>query len=150
MDRAPASRPAARPLSVVVTSVASDAHTWNLVFLQLALEELGHRVVNLGACPPDELVVDQCRRIRPDLIVVSSINGHGFRDGTRLIGHIRGCAELTDVPVVIGGKLGIGGPSGQRGREELLAAGYTAVYEENAGVAALASVAGAASLGVAS
>jgi methylaspartate mutase sigma subunit len=150
MERAPASRPTARSLSVVVTSVASDAHTWNLVFLQLALEEMGHRVVNLGACPPDEFVVAQCRRIRPDLVVVSSINGHGLRDGTRLIGRIRRCEALAEVPVVIGGKLGIGGPSGQRAREDLLAAGYTAVYEDTAGLAALESVAGAASLGVAS
>lgn len=31
-------------LDVVVSTMASDSHTWNLVFLQLVLEELGHRV----------------------------------------------------------------------------------------------------------
>src|SRR5205823_4406136 len=102
-------RPVTGGLSVVVTSVASDSHTWNLVFLQLALEELGHRVVNLGACVPDELLVAECLRVRPDLIVVSSVNGHGFRDGTRLIGRIRACPELATTVVVIGGKLGIAG-----------------------------------------
>ncbi|MGQ4416103.1 methylaspartate mutase, partial [Streptomyces sp. SAS_269] len=33
---------------VVVSSLASDAHTWNLVFLQLLIEESGFDVVNLG------------------------------------------------------------------------------------------------------
>ncbi|MPZ26577.1 MAG: methylaspartate mutase [Micromonosporaceae bacterium] len=127
-------------LTVVVTSVASDAHTWNLVFLQLTLEELGHRVRNLGACVPDDLLVAECLRIRPDLVVVSSVNGHGFRDGTRLIGRIRACPELAATPVVIGGKLGIAGPGGDRSRDQLLAAGFDAVFEADAGIDALRSM----------
>jgi methylaspartate mutase sigma subunit len=134
-------RPATRGLSVVVTSVASDSHTWNLVFLQLALEELGHRVLNLGACVPDGLVVSECLRVRPDLVVVSSVNGHGFRDGTRLIGRIRACPELATTPVVIGGKLGIAGPGGRHSRDRLRSAGFDAVFEEGAGMAALRSLA---------
>jgi len=132
--------PVAGGLSVVVTSVSSDSHTWNLVFLQLALEELGHRVTNLGACVPDELVVATCLRVRPDLVVVSSVNGHGFRDGTRLVGRLRACPELAATPVVIGGKLGIAGPGGRRDRDRLRAAGFDAVFEDGAGMAALRSV----------
>jgi methylaspartate mutase sigma subunit len=124
-------------LSVVVTSVASDSHTWNLVYLQLALEELGHQVVNLGACVPDELLISECLRIRPDLVVVSSVNGHGFIDGMRLIGRIRAYQELTCTPVVIGGKLGIAGPGGRRNRDQLLSAGFDAVFEESTGIADL-------------
>jgi methylaspartate mutase sigma subunit len=133
--------PAAGGLSVLVTSVSSDSHTWNLVFLQLALEELGHRVRNLGACVPEEMVVAECRRARYDLVVVSSVNGHGFRDGERLIGAVRACPELAALPVVIGGKLGIGGPGGRQSRARLRSAGFDAVFEEGAGVAALASFA---------
>jgi methylaspartate mutase sigma subunit len=118
-----------------VTSVSSDSHTWNLVYLQLVLEELGHRVVNLGACVPDDLVVAECRRDRYDLVVVSTVNGHGYLDGARLIRRIRACPELAATPVVIGGKLGICGP-GRRSSEELLAAGFDAVYEDAAGMAA--------------
>lgn len=127
-------------LLVVVTSVASDAHTWNLVFLQLTLEELGHRVHNLGACVPDQLLVAECLRTRPDLVVVSSVNGHGFRDGTRLIGRIRACPELATTPVVIGGKLGIGGPTGHRTRDQLRAAGFDGVFEAEAGMDGLRSI----------
>src|ERR1700730_571288 len=96
-------------LNVVVTSVASDAHTWNLVYLHLLLQELGHRVTNLGACVPDQLMIDECRALRPDLVVISSVTGHGFVDGRRVVCLLRGCPELRDTSVVIGGKLGIGG-----------------------------------------
>src|SRR5262249_57781785 len=120
--------------------VSSDSHTWNLVFLQLALEELGHRVVNLGACVPDELVLAGCLRVRPDLVVVSSVNGHGFRDGTRLIGRIRGCPELAATPVVIGGKLGVAGPGGGRGRGQLPAARVDAGFAGGGRVGALPSL----------
>ena len=135
----PPPAPAARSLSVVVTSVASDAHTWNLVFLQLVLQELGHRVVNLGACVPDALLVAQCLRVRPDLVVVSSVNGHGYHDGMRLIRRLRRCPELAAVPVVIGGKLGIAGPGRRSGRERLRAAGFDAVFEEGTGLVAFRS-----------
>jgi methylaspartate mutase sigma subunit len=146
-DLHPGGRPAGdvrtgRRLSVVVTSVASDAHTWNLVFLELALEELGHRVLNLGACVPDQLLIDECRRLRPDLVVVSSVNGHGFQDGIRLIGKFRAHPELAGTPVVIGGKLGIAGPAGQPAREQLRSAGFDAVFDDGAGMAALRDLTG--------
>lgn len=131
--------PAAGGLSVVVTTVASDSHNWNLVYLQLALEELGHRVLNLGPCVPDELLVSECLRVRPDLVVVSSVNGHGFIDGIPLIGLIRACPELADTPVVIGGKLGIAGPAGRDSRNQLRAAGFDAVFEDDSGMAAFRS-----------
>jgi methylaspartate mutase sigma subunit len=120
--------------SVLVTSVSSDSHTWNLVYLQLLLEELGYRVHNLGACAPDELVVVECLRSRPDLVLVSTVNGHGHRDGARLIGRIRAHPGLRTTPVVIGGKLGIAGPGGARSRDELRAAGFDAVYEADTGL----------------
>lgn len=117
-------------LSVVLSSVASDSHTWNLVYLQLCLEELGHRVHNVGACVPDELLLAESLRVRPDLIVVSSVNGHGFLDGTRLIGRLRACPALAGTPIVIGGKLGIAGPGGSHSCDELRAAGFDAVFED--------------------
>ncbi|MFF6776691.1 cobalamin B12-binding domain-containing protein [Streptomyces sp. NPDC012637] len=121
-------------LDVVVTTMASDSHTWNLVFLQLLLEELGHRVTNLGACVPDELLVAECRRIEPDLIVLSSVNGHGFPDGLRVIAQLRACPELAGTATVIGGKLGIAGPGDPERQRELLAAGFDGVFEEGGSV----------------
>src|SRR3954449_4366632 len=123
-----------RRRSVLLAGVSSDSHTWNLVYLHLLLEELGCRVYNLGPCAPDDLVVAECLRTRPDLVVVSTVNGHGHRDGARLIGRIRVCGSLRATPVVIGGKLGIAGPDGGRTREELCAAGFDAVYETDSGL----------------
>ncbi|HEX4791927.1 MAG TPA: cobalamin-dependent protein [Actinospica sp.] len=138
-EAAPEPHPAARSLSVVVSSVASDSHTWNLVYLQLAIEELGHRVHNLGACVPDGLLVAECLRIRPELVVISTVNGHGAHDGARLIARLRGRPELARTPVVIGGMLGIAGPGGRRRLTWLREAGFDGVFEADAGMAAFQS-----------
>ncbi|WP_327355301.1 cobalamin B12-binding domain-containing protein [Streptomyces sp. NBC_01304] len=132
-DIRPADRKAGR--RVLVSSVSSDSHTWNLVFLQLLLEEMGHDVVNIGACVPDDLLISEVRANRPDMVVISSVNGHGHLDGRRLITRLREESDLADLPVVIGGKLGIRGAENSAYGPELMAAGYTAVFEDTAGIA---------------
>lgn len=92
----------------MVTTTASDAHVWNLVYLELLLTEWGHHVVNLGPCVPDGLLVHRCLAVRPDLLVVSSVNGHGRDEGQRLISRVRARPELAALPAVIGGKLDTG------------------------------------------
>ncbi len=124
----------ASALNVIVTGTASDSHTWNLVFLQMLLEEQGHRVRNLGPCVPVEQLVEQCRRERPALVVMSSVNGHGVTDGLRAISAVREDPQLEGTPVVIGGKLGIAGIDNARHTETLLEAGFDAVFEEGAGL----------------
>ncbi|MGW3960850.1 cobalamin B12-binding domain-containing protein [Amycolatopsis sp. NPDC005003] len=146
-DRLPASAGKAE-LDVVVTTVASDSHTWNLVYVQLLLEELGHRVTNLGACVPDGLLVAECLRRRPDLVVVSSLNGHGFTDGLRLIRRLRAERELAAVPVVIGGKLGIDGPAARDRGDLLRAAGFDLVVADGAGTASFRHFLGVLAAGV--
>ncbi|WP_158839675.1 cobalamin B12-binding domain-containing protein [Saccharothrix deserti] len=120
--------------TVVVSGVSSDAHTWNLVYLQLLIEELGFEVVNLGPCVPDELLVDTCARVRPVMVVVSSVNGHGHVDGLRLIRALRTRVELDGVVAVIGGKLGIDDGDAEQNAAKLVAAGYDAVFADGAGV----------------
>lgn len=93
----------------LVSGTVSDSHTWNLVFLQLLLEEAGHEVVNVGACVPPDLLARECLRHRPDLLVVSSVNGHGFHDGLHLVRHLRAVPGLEHLCMVIGGKLDVDG-----------------------------------------
>jgi methylaspartate mutase sigma subunit len=126
-------------LSVIVTSVSSDAHTWNLVYLQLLLEELGCQVTNLGACTPDETIVAECAARAPDLVVVSSVNGHGVSDGLRMINAFRARPGLVTVPVVIGGKLDVAGGGGNNAAR-LVAAGFDAVFEDTAGLSPFRSL----------
>ncbi|MEU2610309.1 cobalamin-dependent protein [Micromonospora sp. NPDC007271] len=124
--------PAGGGRTVLLGTVSSDAHTWNLVYLQLLLEEAGHRVINLGACVPEELFAAECHRHNPDLVVVSSVNGHGCTDGRRLAAVLRADPALAAVPIVIGGKLGVDGRLTGAQVDELFAAGYTAVFDDGA------------------
>ncbi|MGW7824590.1 cobalamin B12-binding domain-containing protein [Streptomyces puniciscabiei] len=127
-----ADRPRSGPLDVIVTGLPSDAHTWNLVFIQLLLEDLGHKVVNLGPCVPQDEIVESCCKFEPDLLVVSSVNGHGFNDARPLIEAVRSRWELAGLPAVIGGKLGVGG--GEREQAgELMRAGFDAVFRDGTG-----------------
>lgn len=126
------------PLAVVVSGLSSDAHTWNLVYLQLVLEELGHSVTNLGACVREDELAARCLAVQPDLIVLSSVNGHGYQDGLRAIAALRGCQQLMTTPVVIGGKLDtVGGDPTTTG--QLLDAGFDAVFIEAGAITAFRS-----------
>ncbi|WP_329283814.1 cobalamin B12-binding domain-containing protein [Streptomyces sp. NBC_00691] len=129
-----ASRERSGPLDVVVTGLPSDAHTWNLVFIQLLIEDLGHHVVNLGPCVPRDEIVESCGKHQPDLLVVSTVNGHGYNDADQLIRAIRSRWELAGLPAVIGGKLGVLGAEGRAGHgRRLLEAGFDAVFQEGEG-----------------
>lgn len=98
------------PKRILLSGVSSDAHMWNLIFLQLLIEESGYQVMNLGPCAPDSLIVERCVSWRPDAVVISTVNGHGHLDGVRLIRAIREeGGPLATLTVVIGGKLGIHG-----------------------------------------
>lgn len=111
----------------VVCSISSDAHTWNLVYLQLLLEDLGFDVRNLGACTEVADLMKLCRTEPPALVVVSTVNGHGHIEGPAYAGAVRSLPGCRDTKVVIGGKLGIDG-AGDRHTAALLAAGFDAVF----------------------
>ena len=113
---------------ILLSTVSSDAHTWNLIYLQLLLTEHGNEVTNLGACVPTELLISTAVADGPDLIVISSINGHGFAEGLRLIEEIRATDDLCATPVVIGGKLGVAGPLAPEQVARLSSAGFDAVF----------------------
>ncbi|MEU3221577.1 cobalamin-dependent protein [Streptomyces sp. NPDC006976] len=130
----PARRPQRR---VLLSTVSSDSHTWNLVFLQLLLQESGNEVINLGSCVPDDVILDAIRVERPDAVVISSVNGHGFLDGRRVIKKLRNTPEGAGLPVMIGGKLGILGDGNDQYSDELVAAGFDAVFSDSASPQAL-------------
>ncbi|MFI5986948.1 cobalamin B12-binding domain-containing protein [Streptomyces sp. NPDC051555] len=117
-----------RTLNILLTGTASDSHTWNLVYLQLLLEEEGHRVHNLGPCVPDRLLADTCADREPDLVVISSVNGHGYRDGLSAVRTLRRADHA--FPVVIGGKLGVAGTADPVQRGRLFDAGCDAVFDD--------------------
>lgn len=101
--------PARQDPAAAVCTVSSDSHTWNLVFLQLLLQEESWQVENLGSCTPLDVIVQHCREHRPDLLVISSVNGHGLIEAPAVIEKIRGEQELTGMPIVLGGILNVEG-----------------------------------------
>ncbi|RJO70699.1 methylmalonyl-CoA mutase [Nocardia panacis] len=110
----------------VLTTVESDSHIWNLVYLQMVIEEQGGEVRNLGACTPVEEVVRTVAEDRPDLLVVSSVNGDGSYGALEVLSALH--ERDLRVPCVVGGKLTTSVSAGDQARRELLAAGYTDVF----------------------
>lgn len=111
----------------VLSSTPSDSHTWNLLFIQLLLEENGWSVDNLGPCVPPATLVDESLHRAPDLIVISTVNGHGAQDARQVIAALRAQPALTDVPVVLGGKLCVSEDQALAAAPGLVASGYDAV-----------------------
>jgi methylaspartate mutase sigma subunit len=115
-------------MKILLTTIPSDSHGWNLVFVQMYMQELGLEVENLGTCVPFDEVVSRCREGGPDLIVVSTVNGHGYLEGCELS---RQLAELPDrgrIRLVIGGKLGVDAGQDETYAKSLRRAGYDAVF----------------------
>src|SRR2546423_11352563 len=99
-------QPPAKARRAVIATVPSDSHMWNMVYIELLLKEHGWEVINLGACTPPDLVVDTCLAERPDMLVISSVNGHGHIGGRKVIGAVRSHPALDYLPAVIGCHLG--------------------------------------------
>jgi methylaspartate mutase sigma subunit len=118
----------------VLGSIPSDSHTWNLLFLRLLMEEQGWDVTNLGACLPIETLVAESVQDRPDLIVISTVNGHGLHEGADVARAVRAVPELDGVPLVIGGKLDTDGAADPAAFGALRAAGFDAVLVGDAAV----------------
>ena len=114
----------------VLSTVPSDSHTWNLVYLELLLQELGFNVTNMGACTPIDMVIGELTTDPPDILVVSSVNGHGAREATQLIQAVRACGF--EGPAVLGGKLGCGDSTDALIPSRLSDAGFAAVYMDGA------------------
>ena len=94
----------AQHLAVVATT-PDDSHIWNLVGVQLKLEERGFQVCNLGACTPAELVAEVVRNLQPELLVISSINGHGAISMSAVIRALEEYQVKRSTTIIAGGLL---------------------------------------------
>ncbi|MET1068474.1 MAG: cobalamin B12-binding domain-containing protein [Pseudomonas prosekii] len=110
----------------LIATVESDSHMWNLVYLQLWLAEHGFSVKNLGSCTPVDAVLTALQQRRTQLLVVSSVNGHGYSQGLELIRQVRRLHP--HLPCVIGGKLTTSEDETLAVRQPLIDAGYQQVF----------------------
>lgn len=120
--------------TAIVSGTSSDSHMWNLVFLELTLRELGFDVANLGVCVPDQVLLDACLDHWPDLVVLGTLNGHGYDDGLRIIQKLRVSMAPAGTRFVIGGKLNVAGQLSAGQRDSLLRAGFDGVFEGDAAI----------------
>lgn len=114
--------------TVLLTTIPSDAHGWNLVFMQMFLEERGHRVVNLGTCVPLDLLAQRCSEEPTDLVVVSTVNGHGYLQGQEVARRLAQLEGRGRMKLVIGGKLSVDESRAPEHARELLQSGYDAIF----------------------
>lgn len=112
----------------VVATVSSDAHTWNLVVLQLFLEERGHVVLNTGPCVTAAEVAARCRAHDAELLVLSTVNGHGVIEAPDYLAHVRADPALARLCVVIGGNLSTNGQLDLDEVSRLYSCGFDGVF----------------------
>lgn len=120
---------------VLLTSITSDSHTWNLIFMQLLLEENGYEVINIGSCTPIEDLIHAAHNHKPDLLVISTVNGHGYKEGIEFINEIKKYDMLNNMRSVIGGKLDTDNGSNVSIKENLLKSGFDRVFNDDNSIA---------------
>jgi methylaspartate mutase sigma subunit len=113
---------------------------WNLLFIQLLMEENGWSVTNLGACTATARLLNESLHLGPDMIVISTVNGHGAQEAPRLITALRAEPRLAEVPVYLGGKICTSEEDQRGAAAELEQAGYSRVFFGEDAVAAFRSV----------
>lgn len=114
--------------SALLATVPSDAHSWPLVFMQMYLEEHGFRVTNLGPCAPFKLLEERCEALCPELVVISTVNGHGYLEGRELAERLATRTNRSQMLLVGGGMLGTDASQEAEYARGLREAGFDAVF----------------------
>jgi len=117
-------------LNVILSGTPSDSHMWNLIFMELFLQENGCRVRNLGPCVPVHEIYDSLEESPFDLVVISSVNGHLFQDAMKIITPSFCYAPNQLPPFLAGGKIGISQKSAEFQKKRLIKLGYDDLFIE--------------------
>ena len=112
----------------LLSTIESDSHMWGLVYLQLLLEEQGIDVINLGPCVPAVRTLEALKHLRPDVLVISSVNGHGLWQGRALRESAVDMFGADLPPFLIGGKLTTSESENAAAVRELRAAGFAGIF----------------------
>jgi len=88
--------------TIVLGVIGSDCHAVGNKILDHALTEAGYKVINIGVLSPQEDFINAAIETNADLILVSSLYGHGEID-------CRGLREKCDEAGLKGIKLYVGG-----------------------------------------
>jgi methylaspartate mutase sigma subunit len=117
-------------LNIILTGTPSDSHMWNLIFMELFLQEHNCTVHNLGPCVSPGQLQGVLKKRPCDLVVISSINGHLFQDAIKIISSFPKQDFPALPPFVLGGKMGISQKDAFFQKKKLLKLGYDGVFVE--------------------
>ncbi|MBV4458492.1 methylmalonyl-CoA mutase [Pseudomonas sp. COR58] len=118
--------------TALLATVPSDSHSWNLVFMEFLLNDLGYKVENLGPNTPMDEVIDRLNRKGNAIVVVSTVNGHGYLEGAELAKRVRSETRHQG-GLYIGGKICTENDSQTIARhsETLRTAGFDEVFDDS-------------------
>lgn len=96
-----------RKLRLVLGVIGSDVHAVGNKILENILVEEGFEVTNIGVLSPQEDFINAAIETAADLIIISSLYGHGEIDCR---GMREKCIEagIDDIPLYVGGNLVVG------------------------------------------
>lgn len=114
--------------SVVLATIPSDSHCLNLIYIEKYMKESGFSVYNLGCCTPIEEVVTVCADVQPVFVVISTLNGHGYMEGITLAAALRENPLTVDLPLFIGGNIGVNIADAPTQAMKLCDAGFTDAF----------------------
>lgn len=120
--------------TVLLMTVPSDSHSWNLVFMEFLLNDFGYKVDNMGPNTPMDEVIERLHSHGYAMVVVSTVNGHGYIEGTELARRIRSETKHAEA-LYIGGKICTENDARTIARhsDTLMAAGFDEVFDDSVG-----------------
>jgi len=113
--------------TVVTGVIGADVHAVGNKIIAYALEQAGFEIVNLGVMVSQEEYIDAALETNADVILVSSLYGHGEIDCQGLR---EKCDEagLKNIPLFAGGNLVVGKQDFAEVEKRFIDMGFTKAY----------------------
>ena len=114
-------------VTLVMGVIGADVHAVGNKILEYAFSQAGINVINLGVMVAQEEYIAAAVETNADLIVVSSLYGHGEIDCRGLR---EKCDEagLKNIPIYVGGNIVVGKANFDEVEKRFLAMGFSRVY----------------------
>ncbi len=113
--------------TIVIGVIGADVHAVGNKIIEFVLKNKGYNVVNIGVLSSQEDFINAAIETNADLILVSSLYGHGEIDCR---GMREKCIEagIGDIPLFVGGNIVVGKQDFQEVREKFVKMGFTKAY----------------------
>lgn len=112
----------------ILASTPDDSHQWNLHGVEMELKERNIEVINLGPLTPCKVIAETVRDRHPDLLVVSTVNGHGVHSMLEVLRTLEEYQVKRSIRIVIGGLLTTDPEKTKTAISTLMSAGCSGVF----------------------